>query len=348
MSASRIVRFAVFGMGLGGVASLVPACSSKPEPHAATSFVKAQPQPDPPKVPAVIQVPQPLPLPGQLKALPPHEALDAEPHRREARPHGRRRARGEAAAATSSRGVVKAAHDNAAQSPDESGFFNAVMTYAFAPGALYQVYTAPLRVTDIVLEPGEKIVGKPAAGDTVRWVMGLGRSAEGGVDQQHVYLKPTQPDLHTNLAINTDRRTYLLELHSYADAFMAAVQWRYPQQEVERLEAAASEEEAKDKAVTATHIRLENLHFNYAIQLVKGKPTWTPVQVFDDGNKTFIRFPPAMLVGEAPALFIVSNKETQLVNYRVKDEYYIVDRLFEYAELRVGQKDPHIVRIVRN
>ena len=74
----------------------------------------------------------------------------------------------------------------------------------------------------------------------------------------------------------------------------------------------------------------------------------SPCQPTYDAVETFIRFPPAMLVGEAPALFIVSNKETQLVNYRVKDEYYIVDRLFEYAELRVDQKDPHIVRIVRN
>jgi type IV secretion system protein TrbG len=75
---------------------------------------------------------------------------------------------------------------------------------------------------------------------------------------------------------------------------------------------------------------------------------WTPVQVFDDGAKTFVRFPPAMLNREAPALFVVSStKGTQLVNYRVKNETYIVDRLFDQAELRVGQPDQEIVRITR-
>jgi type IV secretion system protein VirB9 len=75
---------------------------------------------------------------------------------------------------------------------------------------------------------------------------------------------------------------------------------------------------------------------------------WTPAQVFDDGRKTFIRFPAAMLDREAPALFVVSStNETQLVNYRVKNDYYVVDRLIEQAELRVGQKDQEIVRISR-
>ena len=35
------------------------------------------------------------------------------------------------------------------------------------------------------------------------------------------------------------------------------------------------------------------------------------------------------------------------MNYRVKNDTYIVDRLFETAELRLGQKDQEIVRIVR-
>ncbi len=72
------------------------------------------------------------------------------------------------------------------------------------------------------------------------------------------------------------------------------------------------------------------------------------MQVFDDGRKTYIRFPPAMLTREAPALFVLSStNETQLVNYRVKNEYYVVDRLIEAAELRVGQQKQEVVRIYR-
>jgi type IV secretion system protein VirB9 len=71
------------------------------------------------------------------------------------------------------------------------------------------------------------------------------------------------------------------------------------------------------------------------------------VQVFDDGRRTFVRFPPTMLVREAPALFVLRDKETQLVNYRMKGDFYVVDRLIDSAELRVGQQDQEIVRIVR-
>ena len=94
-------------------------------------------------------------------------------------------------------------------------------------------------------------------------------------------------------------------------------------------------------------VGLDALNFNYVVKVEKGEPTWAPVQVFDDGRRTFIRFPEAMLVREAPALFVLRNKETQLVNYRVKNDFYVVDRLIDSAELRVGQQDQEIVRISR-
>ena len=75
---------------------------------------------------------------------------------------------------------------------------------------------------------------------------------------------------------------------------------------------------------------------------------WSPVRVFDDGSKTFIQFPPGLASSEAPALFIVSFQgNTQLVNYRVQGDYYIVDRLFDEAQLIVGEQDPIIVEIRR-
>jgi len=35
------------------------------------------------------------------------------------------------------------------------------------------------------------------------------------------------------------------------------------------------------------------------------------------------------------------------VNYRINGAYYIVDRLFGAAELRLGEDDQQVVRIVR-
>jgi type IV secretion system protein VirB9 len=241
--------------------------------------------------------------------------------------------------------VVADANRKAAQAPGRFDTFNAIVQYAYEPGSLYQVFAAPMRVTDIALEPGEKILGQPASGDVVRWLLALGKSMDHGVEQWHVYLKPTRPELETNLAINTDRRSYLLELHSYADTYMAAVVWHYPQDEIARLQTQAAEADSAQRNASPV-VGLDSLHFDYAIEVVKGTPAWTPVQVFDDGRRTFVRFPPAMLVREAPALFVLRDKETQLVNYRVKGDTYVVDRLIDAAELHVGQQDQEIVRIV--
>src|SRR5262249_16450224 len=145
--------------------------------------------------------------------------------------------------------------------------------YSYEPGTLYQVFAAPMRITDIALEPGERILGQPASGDVVRWLLAIGKSMDHGLEQSHVYLKPTRADLETNLAINTDRRSYLLELHSYADTCMAAVVWRYPDDELARL-AAQTTELAEHQRSSAPVVSLDQLNFNYTIQVTKGTPVW--------------------------------------------------------------------------
>jgi P-type conjugative transfer protein TrbG len=245
-----------------------------------------------------------------------------------------------------SRQVSADANLKASQAPDRSDYFNAIVQYAYEPGTLYQVYAEPMRITDIALQPGEKILGQPASGDVVRWLLALGKSMDHGVEQWHVYLKPTRPELETNLAINTDRRSYLLELHSYADTYMAAIVWHYPEDELARLEEQASELAGHEKSA-APVASIDSLNFGYTIEVIQGHPAWTPLQAFDDGRRTFIRFPAAMVLREAPALFVLRDSQTQLVNYRIKGATYVIDRLIDSAELRVGQKDQEIVRIVR-
>ncbi len=63
-------------------------------------------------------------------------------------------------------------------------------------------------------------------------------------------------------------------------------------------------------------------------------------------EQTFIEFSPSIAVGEAPPLFVIGEEgEAQLVNYRVAGRYYVVDRLFGAAELRLGGKKQKVVRI---
>ena len=131
--------------------------------------------------------------------------------------------------------------------------------------------------------------------------------------------------------INTNRRTYHLELRATPATYMASVSWSYPEQELIALRAAEIERERI--APVAAGLDLAALNFRY--RLSGDKPAWRPVRVFDDGRQLFIEF--AEGVSDMPPLFAIGAKgEAELLNYRVHGRYMIVDRLFDRGELRLG------------
>ncbi len=238
---------------------------------------------------------------------------------------------------------VRAANRAATLEPATGGYVNAVQVYPWSEGAIYHVFTAPGRVTDIALQPGESL-GAVAAGDTVRWVVGDTTSGSGESKQIHVLVKPFSSGLSTNVVIATDRRTYHLALTSTDRTAMSALSWTYPKDQLIALKAAA--EQARAVQSVASGLQVNQLHFDYVIS--GDQPAWRPLRAFDDGRQTYIEFPPSLAVGEAPPLFLVDDKGTaSLVNYRVQGRYYVVDRLFEAAELRLGLKRQDVVRITR-
>ena len=232
-------------------------------------------------------------------------------------------------------GHVGAANEAARIEPDNAGFDNAIQRYAYREGALFQVYAKPGQVTDIALQEGETLVGPGpvAAGDTVRWMIGDTLSGSGATQRVHILIKPTRPDIATNLIINTDRRTYHIELRANPNTYMASVSWSYPADELIALR--RYEEQAARAAPIAEGFTLEALNFDYRIS--GDKPDWRPVRVFDDGQRTLVEFPPDIAQGEMPPFFVIgANGAAELVNYRVSGRYLIVDRLFHKAELRLG------------
>ena len=126
---------------------------------------------------------------------------------------------------------ITTANDAARVEPRRAGYFNAVQIFSFSPGALYQIYASPGQITDIALEPGEQLTGSGplAAGDTVRWIVGDTESGNGDTRRVHIMVKPTRPAIQTNLVVNTDRRTYLIELRSREKPYMPSVAWFYPE-----------------------------------------------------------------------------------------------------------------------
>lgn len=250
-------------------------------------------------------------------------------------------------AATSSARPVAAATEAARVSPRPAGWQGATQLFVYAPGGLYQVYTAVGQVTDIVLQDDEKLsdTGAVAAGDTVRWVIGEAASGSGPGRRPHILVKPTDPGLRTNLVINTDKRTYHVELRSTSAVYMASVGWSYPQDE---LIAVRARIEAAAVASTQVQTGIDPAKLDFAYRLSGANPPWKPVEVFDDGAKTYLLFPDTIGQTELPPLFLIGeNNKAELVNYRVSGRYIVVDRLFSIAELRLGTKRQLIVRIER-
>lgn len=306
-------------------AMALAACAGKTPPpeiaYDSGSFQQAVMEPEPPNPVEIVTIPTPLPLPGQMQPPPSEVKPDTQP------PAVR----------------VETANKAALQEPSMHGYINAIQVYPYTEGALYRLYAAPGQVSDIALQPGETLTAV-SSGDTVRWVIGDTTSGSGDMSQVHVLVKPFAPGLKTNLVITTDRRSYHLQLESTEQTAMAAISWTYPQDRLLVLQRRNAQ--AESETPVASGIALENLRFRYAIS--GDSPPWRPVRAFDDGSKVYIEFPARIDQGEAPPLFVVGpDGDNQLVNYRVRGNYYIVDRLFAAAELRLGSDPQQAVRISR-
>ena len=307
---------------------LFAGCATQGKPPPSISLdepVQAQPLPEAPKPVEVVSVPEPLALPGQLMPLSGtgDAKLAQEPADEKVR--------------------VSRANAEARIAPTREGYVNAIQVWPFTDGALYQVYAAVGRVTVVALQPGEELV-TVAAGDTVRWIVGDTSSGSGADLRVNVMVKPIRSGLKTNLVITTSRRTYLLELTATEKTWMASVSWEYPKDKMLALQRQA--QAAGAAAPVDSGLSLEKIRFRYAVS--GSNPPWKPLRAFDDGEKVYIQFPPGIAHGELPPLFVIGAQgDGQLVNYRFRSPYYIVDRLFGAAELRLGGDNGDVVRIER-
>jgi type IV secretion system protein TrbG len=241
--------------------------------------------------------------------------------------------------------AVQAANAAAIQEPKAGSFLNAVQVYTWTEGAVFRLFTAPEKVSDIALQPGEELIAV-SAGDTARWVIGDTVSGSGEGKQAHILVKPYTAGLKTNLVITTNRRTYHVQLESTPATAMAAIAWRYPQEQILTRKVEAAAVAAPVPAPITTGLPLERLSFGYAIS--GDRPAWRPARAFDDGSKVYIEFPAGFAQTEVAPLFLVAEDgKADLLNYRVQGRFYVVDTLFDKAELRLGAKRQSIVRITR-
>lgn len=272
----------------------------------------------------IVKTAVPLPLPGQMKKI----DIDA-PSKKKVSPEQ----------------AIKKGRQHALIEPSIDGYVNAIQIYPYTQGALYRLYASPGQISDIALQVGEELVSV-SAGDTVRWVVGDTISGSGTTRRAHILVKPISSGIRTNLMIATNLRTYHLELESVKSGYMAALSWRYPAQELADLSSKnARALDRADKSIQSG-LTLDTLNFDY--KLSGQSPVWKPVRVFDDGSKVFIQMPTNIKTSDMPPLFVIGTSgDAELINYRIKNNYYVVDRLFRAAELRLGTKHQTIVRIER-
>ena len=213
-------------------------------------------------------------------------------------------------------------------------------TYEFKADSQFEVHTKKGYVTDIKLKPGESITYL-GAGDTTRWL--VDQSTVAGIT--HVYIKPMADGIRTNMIINTNAHSYRLIIDEGVD-FTPIVEFSFPQEDMRQTlltKPVLSKEEKefsdiymkKDKAGKRV---LKKINKNYKI---KKHGSFTedmlPIEIFDDGIRTYYKMPKSNKY-DLPTLYLVEDGQLSLVNYRVRGEYFIADRVFERARLKYSSK----------
>jgi type IV secretion system protein VirB9 len=211
--------------------------------------------------------------------------------------------------------------------------------YPYAEGAEPVVDCAPLRTTDLQLEAGETITDV-ALGDSERWMATPAASGDPRDAVPHLAVKPQLAGLETNLTIYTTKHIYHLLLRARGRA-LREVEFYYPDELLTAMKHsdAAAKQTADPPSESSDGIAGVNVNaaqLNFAYTIAGANAPWKPIRAFDDGSHVYVQMPSGMKSSEAPALLIDAANGTQMANYRVAGNYYVVDRLFSDAVMVAG------------
>ncbi len=215
--------------------------------------------------------------------------------------------------------------------------------YPYDKGSEPVIDCEPLRSTDIQLEASETITDV-VIGDSERWQTTPAASGDPRNPVPHVAVKPQLPGIKTNLAIYTTRHIYHLNLRSRPGHGIEQVEFYYPDELIAAMKEADREashtaeqhDSGNDGVVVANLKSVDPATLNFSYKIRGPGVPWRPVRAFNDGTHVYIQMPPGMKSADAPALLIAASSGIQMVNYRVRGNYYVVDRLFDNAVMVAG------------
>lgn len=160
---------------------------------------------------------------------------------------------------------------------------------------------------------------------------------EVGSERNHLFIKPKQEKVGTNLTVLTNVRTYHFD-YSVSRAprdplgtrdMVYSIRFTYPQDEARRA-AADAERRRTEARMAQAPARPRNEDYWFC-----GTPALRPVSAYDDGVQTRLRFANR---GEFPAIFVRNDDDTEsLLNFDIDHDEVVVHRVARRLVLRRGQ-----------
>lgn len=216
---------------------------------------------------------------------------------------------------------------NAVQVPRIVGSEKRFRVYVYNPNEVYRYVGYYLYQSYIEFEESETVVNI-SMGDSTAWQM--------QVLGNKLFLKPILPYADTNMTLMTNKRIYHFELDATDariandDNILFYVKFMYPDSQGDRNLVTFSTKKVRDDYPNMEDISRYNFNYEFS-----GTPSIAPIKIFDDGEFTYIEFPNKNT--EIPAIFAVNNGGyEELVNFRVVEEYVVLERVGSQFTLRSG------------
>jgi type IV secretion system protein VirB9 len=222
-----------------------------------------------------------------------------------------------------------------------------MVTFDFDDDRIYKVLIRPRNTTQLKLGADEKVT-YVSAGDSSSFSISVPSS------KAFVEVKPKWEHVSTNLLVITTRRSYHIDLQSTGEGqkWYTRVAWVYGDNALLDLTRSTEGDTAPGAspgggahplpdALVGSAVPLEKLYFKYEVD---GDAPFRPVQVFDDGTRTYIRLPDDLQ--ELPALFMLApgDDDTTLVNYSLTAPYLVVQRTMGKFVLKLGKAKVTVLR----
>jgi type IV secretion system protein VirB9 len=233
-------------------------------------------------------------------------------------------------------------------------FAQVIVEYEYEPDRIYEVRTGLGITTQIELSPSE---------DILDYSTGFNSGWELNRRDNVFYLKPKNVDVDTNMMVRTATHSYLFELKVVATDWTALEQakragvhykiaFSYPNNTVFSAAAAAEAKggpKPRQSEIDTEIDKARAYYFDYSYS-TRTKNKWlVPVNVYDDGQFTYIRFNNInrFPTGDFPAVFGREREGSEdfLVNTTVEDNTLVVHGTYPFLVVRHGK---NVVGLRRN